>query len=240
MPSHVILYDLPSKQGTSWSLNPWKTRIILNYKSIPYITQWVEYPDLAPTLSSLGIPPNPSDQNPVRYSSPAITHSNSTHEMDSWAIAHTIEQLHPTPSLHLNDPVNVQVRDLVTSLSNPLRPFIIPKVPAILNPRSASYFLETREVRFGKPLSRVFAEDATERCWEEAGFAATELAKLLKVDASGPFFLGKKVSYADFILVAYFKFLERVDREAYERVVGLDEGFKRVYEACKDWLDMDN
>lgn len=160
--------------------------------------------------------------------------------MDSWAIAHTLEQLHPTPSLHLDEPVNVQVRDLVISLSEPLRPFVIPKVPAILNPRSASYFLETREVRFGKPLSRVLAEDATERCWEEAGVAARGIAKLLRKDASGPFFLGKKVSYADFIFVAYLRFLERVDGEVYERVVGLDEGFKNVYEACKEWLEMDN
>jgi hypothetical protein len=25
MLSQVILYDLPSKQGTAWSLNPWKS-----------------------------------------------------------------------------------------------------------------------------------------------------------------------------------------------------------------------
>jgi hypothetical protein len=73
MSSQVTLYDLPSQQGTSWSLNPWKSepsfvitysisyvanniylaRMILNYKSIAYTTQWVEYPDLGPTLSSL-------------------------------------------------------------------------------------------------------------------------------------------------------------------------------------------
>ncbi|KAK7193656.1 hypothetical protein DPSP01_000209 [Paraphaeosphaeria sporulosa] len=240
MSSQVILYDLPSKQGTSWSLNPWKPRMILNYKSISYTTQWVEYPDLAPTLSSLGIPPNPPHRNPVPYSSPAIKHHNSTLEMDSWVIAHTLEKLHPTPSLNIDDPVNAQVRDLVTALSNPIRPFVIPKVPAILNPRSASYFLETREVRFGKPLSRVLAEDATEKCWEEADEAAAEIGKLLRKDASGPFFLGARVSYADFIFVAYLKFLETVDREVFERVVGLDEGFKGVYEACKEWLKRDN
>ncbi|KAK5273614.1 hypothetical protein LTR96_000214 [Exophiala xenobiotica] len=48
MSDEVILYDLPSKQGTSWSLNPWKTRLVLNYKSIPYKTEWTEYPDLKP------------------------------------------------------------------------------------------------------------------------------------------------------------------------------------------------
>jgi glutathione S-transferase len=310
MSSQVTLYDLPSQQGTSWSLNPWKSkpfllitysinyntykmhpaRMILNYKPIAYTTQWVEYPDLAPTLSSLfvypyhskhsfieslsesafafesylmelstpkspllsslstsqfandqsrDIPPNLSNRNSVRYSSPAIQHSDCTYEMDSWAIAHTIERLHPIPSLCLDDPVNVKVRDLVASVSDSLRPFVIPKVPVILNPRSANYFVETREGRFGKPLSRVLTEDATETCWEEARVLAIEVAKLLRVHASGPFFLGEKVSYADFILVAYLKFLERVDSEVYERFMRLDEGFKHIYEACRRWLEVD-
>jgi glutathione S-transferase len=159
--------------------------------------------------------------------------------MDSWAIAHTVERLHPIPSLCLDDPVNAQVRDLVASVSNPLRPFVIPKVPVILNPRSATYFLETRKKRFGKSLSRVLVEDATEICWEEAGVLAIEVAKLLRLHAGGPFFLGERVSYADFIFVAYLKFLERVDGEVYERFMGLDEGFNHVYEACRKWLEMD-
>ena len=71
--SKTILYDLPSKQGGCWSLNPWKSealhfpkfeqeqqlrffppaRLALNFKQIPYETQWVEYPDLKKTLSAL-------------------------------------------------------------------------------------------------------------------------------------------------------------------------------------------
>ncbi|KAK5457229.1 hypothetical protein LTS15_005010 [Exophiala xenobiotica] len=53
MSDEVILYDLPSKQGKSWSLNPWKTRLVLNYKSIPYKTEWTEYPDLKPKFEKL-------------------------------------------------------------------------------------------------------------------------------------------------------------------------------------------
>ncbi|PSN72789.1 hypothetical protein BS50DRAFT_568392 [Corynespora cassiicola Philippines] len=52
--SQVILYDIPSKEPkTCWSLNPWKPRLILNYKGIDYKTEWVEYPDLAPYFKSL-------------------------------------------------------------------------------------------------------------------------------------------------------------------------------------------
>jgi len=62
----IVLYDLPSKGRRScWSLNPWKSKVIslyeevtnstqarmlLNYKGLHYKTEWVEYPDLKPTL----------------------------------------------------------------------------------------------------------------------------------------------------------------------------------------------
>lgn len=68
MASQTILYDLPSKRGTSWSLNPWKSkhnlnesravltraaRLILNFKGIDYKTEWVEFPDVEPKMKSL-------------------------------------------------------------------------------------------------------------------------------------------------------------------------------------------
>jgi hypothetical protein len=67
--SQYILYDLPSKgRCACWSLNPWKGRFVrkckkihlpilyiarlaLNFKGVDYKTIWLEYPDVAPTLS---------------------------------------------------------------------------------------------------------------------------------------------------------------------------------------------
>lgn len=52
----VTLYDLPSKDPCrTWSLNPWKTRLILNYKEIEYDTEWTEYPDVAPKFKALWV-----------------------------------------------------------------------------------------------------------------------------------------------------------------------------------------
>lgn len=68
MSPQTILYDLPSQQGTAWSLNPWKSkcdpcwdvpvltgsaRLILNFKGIDYKTEWVEFPDIEPKMKSL-------------------------------------------------------------------------------------------------------------------------------------------------------------------------------------------
>lgn len=52
----VTLYDLPSKNPCrTWSLNPWKTRLLLNYKEIEYDTEWIEYPDIAPKFKALSV-----------------------------------------------------------------------------------------------------------------------------------------------------------------------------------------
>ena len=79
----TIFYDLPSKGHCAcWSYNPWKSkwrgpvnftplsaspadsatlfdgalaRLALNYKNIDYKTEWLEYPDIAPTLKDLSV-----------------------------------------------------------------------------------------------------------------------------------------------------------------------------------------
>ena len=54
MSEEYILYDLPSKDGPAcWSPNTWKTRAALNFKRVPYKTEWTTYPDLEPKLKSL-------------------------------------------------------------------------------------------------------------------------------------------------------------------------------------------
>jgi len=95
MPSQTILYDLPSREGIAWSLNPWKTRLVLNYKGIDYKTEWVEFPDVESKIKSLGLGPNPKDAPGywTDYSIPAITYENGPSQMDSWPIAHELEAL---------------------------------------------------------------------------------------------------------------------------------------------------
>lgn len=89
MANEIVLYDLPSTAKCAcWSLNPWKgmalhriytyewgqlgkfeadsvlmmitARLALNYKGLPYKTEWVEYPDLKSRFMELGIPASTS------------------------------------------------------------------------------------------------------------------------------------------------------------------------------------
>ncbi|TVY25310.1 hypothetical protein LHYA1_G005422 [Lachnellula hyalina] len=64
--SKLTLYDLPSKgHCRCWSLNPWKTRLALNFKNIDYKTEWIEYPDIASRLSPQSVPPTSTPQSPL-------------------------------------------------------------------------------------------------------------------------------------------------------------------------------
>ncbi|CAO2650788.1 Nn.00g020800.m01.CDS01 [Neocucurbitaria sp. VM-36] len=240
MSSQVVLYDLPSQQGTSWSLNPWKTRMILNFKGIDYKTEWIEYPDLAPTLKSFGLPPN--DKNApgyfADYSSPAIRYPDGTYGMDSWLIAQELEKRYPSPSLHFHNPIAVQAQGHVDKLKEALILHLIPKVPSLLNKPSADYYYETREKSFGAPLQEVERKSATEECWENAKGPAKEAGDLLRQNG-GPFFSGESVSYADFIFVSFLHCMRRVSSDLFERTLALDSAFPKVYEASKQWLEKD-
>lgn len=175
--------------------------MVLNFKKIDYETDWVEYPDLAPRWKALGIPPN--DKNDpgyfADYSSPVIRYADGSYQMDSWLIAHALEKQYPTPSLHLDDPVVLQIRDHVAAMTKPLVPLAISQVPVVLlNKPSADFFYETREKAFGKPLEQVRSEADEEKCWEEAAAAAKVTGDLLRKNG-GPFFLGETGKLARFV-----------------------------------------
>ncbi|KAH7080389.1 glutathione S-transferas-like protein [Paraphoma chrysanthemicola] len=242
MSEQVIFYDLANRQGKAWSLNPWKTRLVLNYKNIDYKTEWVEYPDLAPYFKSLGIPANDPEAPGVTaaYSSPAIKYADGTFGMDSWPIAHELERRYPSPSLHLDDSIVVRVRDHIGNLMKPIIAHLIPRVPIeFLNPISAEYFNRTRAERFGMTLPELERTKATEEGWEEAKAPAKEIGDWLR-EHEGPFFLGKTVSYADFIFLGFLAMVKRIDEKKFKRYLELDEAFPKLYEASKQWLEKDD
>jgi hypothetical protein len=111
--------------------------------------------------------------------------------MDSWPIAHELEKRHPSPSLHLDDPIVVQVQDFVTEIKKPLTGFTIPKVPVVLlNKKSADYFYEARKKRYGMSLAEVEKTWATDENWESAKALAKQAGDWLR-EKEGPFFLGE-------------------------------------------------
>jgi len=240
--SKLTLYDLPSKgHCRCWSLNPWKTRLALNFKNIDYKTEWIEYPDIASRLSP-HVPPNPKTDSPswAAYTIPAVQFPDSTYMMESQAIAQRLEKDHPTPSLHLDSPLLPKVQALLPKILPPLGGLWQPAVPAsLLNPSSKEYFERTRHERLGKPLAQIAQEFGGEEAWMAAIPELKELGALLKAEG-GPFVTGKTPSYADFVILGWLQFFKTIDVKLYERVVSIEPAFGTLYDASKQWLERDD
>jgi len=234
----IILYDLPCKARCScWSLNPWKTRLALNFKGLDYQTTWLEYPDIAPTLKP-HVPQNPEGQTP--YTIPTVKFPDGTYIMDSKPISQRLERDHPSPSLHLDSPILPEVERLLPKVMTALRGVWMPRVPTnLLNEPSRDYFVRTREERFGKSLHQVMKEIGGEEAWIEALPVIKELRQVVKA-RGGPFVMGETPSYADFVIVGALHFLRVVEEDLYNRVIKIEPAFDKLYDASSPWLKRDD
>ncbi|KIX97164.1 uncharacterized protein Z520_07278 [Fonsecaea multimorphosa CBS 102226] len=212
-------------------------RLVLNYKGIPYKTEWIEYPDLKPTFSKFGIPAHTS--GPYEYTSPTIRLPSGEYVMESRVIADKLEQLHPSPSLHLDSPYLARMEQLLPKIQNAVRPIFMPRVPkTFLNPVSRDYFVATREKAIGMSLDE-YASKNTEQAWEDVRPLVKELAGVYAENPQGPFLMGNDVSYADFMVVGFLRMFDRLG--AVDQLFAMDGGekLKEVYGACAKWLERD-
>ncbi|KAF9531528.1 hypothetical protein CPB83DRAFT_849185 [Crepidotus variabilis] len=214
----IIFYDIPSKlPGNAWSPNTWKTRFYLNYRRIPYKTEWIEYPDikafsLLHSISPTTIPPPSSDREPV-YTLPAI-HDPSTgiYLADSLAIAEYLDEKYPesvtgTPSVFPDRTIGLQkaFTDAFDKILVSHGRFLIPVVN-ILNPSSEEYWRRTRTAR----LKVEKLEDAIPKGEDaKVGWASfeSELEKVAKWFPSSQktafrFMMGSKPTWADIVVAA--------------------------------------
>ncbi|PRP88895.1 hypothetical protein PROFUN_00363 [Planoprotostelium fungivorum] len=233
MSNQITLYDLPNKNPDvgCWSPNTWKARAALNFKGLDYKTEWISYPDITPKLTSFGVP---GDDNWPHHTLPAISYSDdgkTSFKMDSARIAAYLEELKPQPSLQLSDPTVEQVQHIVQrDIMGIIRPIMLPRVPnALLPPRDAQYFHETRTKAFGCTLEELLAKTDEEALWKTTSQTVRDkLVPLLK-KSGGPFFLGEKASYADLFLGSFLAWFRVVDPAILERFLSFDsEGHLRT------------
>ncbi|KAK5174519.1 uncharacterized protein LTR77_001599 [Saxophila tyrrhenica] len=250
MAGNIILYDLPSihkgsDKPSCFSLNPWKTRMVLNYKQIPYTTEWVEYPDLEPKMKELGVKANQPGTGWTDYTSPTIRLPDGKVIMNSANIAPVLEELHPSPPLHLDADLHGPITEAVENLAGVVWWDTLADVPSMLPPRSAKYFEDTRKETFGMTLKEFAAVKGGEQAWKtaaEPGGAAEKLGDLLTKHRKdeGPFVLGSQPSYGDFVAASFFDCFERCCKEDYEKMMALDARFKPLHAACRPWLKRDD
>ena len=121
----------------------------------------------------------------------------------------------------------------------------MPLIPRhILRPTSIAHFNTSRAARFGMPLDELEATRGGEAAWEAAKPGLDALEAFMgewKVD-EGPFVLGSRVSYADFVVVGLLEGFRRVGGGLFEGVVEGRGGLRGVWGACErgGWLGRDD
>ncbi|PSN64503.1 hypothetical protein BS50DRAFT_636669 [Corynespora cassiicola Philippines] len=244
--SKFILFDLPSKgKSRCWSYNAWKARLVLNYKEIPYETQWVEYPDIEPLFKLFGITPNAPGSASTPYSIPAVRMPDGRYIMDSVKIAEALETYQPSPSLHLTSPRLQQTQEAVRQTVEALAPIAKPRVPEMIlgSPSSIDYFQRTRAKRHGMALEELArSEMAGEAAWADADGGLAGLRGVLAEDKAGPYIMGAEPGFADFVLAGMWRFMQVLDRDGdlFGRLMGFDECFAGHFAACEKWLERDD
>jgi len=208
----ITLYDIPSTvPGKAFSPNTFKTRLAVSFKGLPFKTEWLEMPDIEPTMKKLGAEPTGKnvDGSP-RYTLPVI-HDDATGKFisDSMKIAEYLEATYPDkPSLFPFDahaPVCLFNEQVSPTVIQPAVFIYMTGMLPKMNPRTIEFFRRTREAVFKKKLEELEPHGEA----RVAQFAAAKegFSKLAAIYSSNggdkPYFYGNVPSYADLILVAY-------------------------------------
>ncbi|KAF3765207.1 hypothetical protein M406DRAFT_356872 [Cryphonectria parasitica EP155] len=222
----IILFDLASKGDSNkcWSLNPWKTRFALNFKGLDYETVWLNYPELKTRLE-------PHLPNASAYTSPTIVYTDGSYVADSRVIATLLEKDHPSPSLHLDDPALKKLEDLMPDIMAAVRGHYILSVPKrLLKEPSLDYWYRTREEKVGMSLDELEKAEGGEAGFAKAAPLLQKVTGWLKEKDDGPFFIGKTVSYADFVWAGFLIFFRRIGDDKFSEVL-TSTGDPAVHEA---------
>lgn len=246
----AILYDLPHKGSnpyTCWSPNVWKTRLVLNYKKIPYTSEFLEHKDIEPKLISLGISPNPPPpanqpgpkQSP--YTLPAMRLPDGTYAQDSANIAPKLEEQCPEPSLLLETGLHLEAQRVLGEVAGPLLSVVFPAVARnIVMEHYADWWVEKKEIMLGMSMPEFEATGGEygNKAWKAAEPGFVEMKEFLASNKKdeGPFILGSRPSYGDFVIASMLEALMIIENGLFERFVGYDEQLRELHSACREWF----
>ncbi|KAH9480877.1 Glutathione S-transferase-like protein ustS [Psilocybe cubensis] len=233
----IILYDIPSTlPGKIWNPTVLKTRFCLNFKGIPFTTQWVEYVELEPLFKKLGIEPTGKwpDGRPF-YSVPSIYDpSTGVYVSDSIKIAEYLEKTYPnTPTLFPGNTAGVQsaFSEGFLSVLAPISGLALPSVLPNLNPISIEYLRGRVEAVRSKDL---------EQDWIKLQEAMDQINIWFgRNGGKGQFLLGEVISWADIVVASILFFLRRAwgeDSEEWKKICSWNGGrWKNFSDAFKKY-----
>ncbi|KAG8682704.1 hypothetical protein FRC11_014518, partial [Ceratobasidium sp. 423] len=231
----IVFYDLADANNQSWSFNPYKTRLCLNYKGLPYRVVYLSFPDIEPKLKELGAPP--ASESFPRYTLPVIADPSTdpngkpTYVSDSFKIALYLDEKYPAPkypaifSPGTHGLQNLLMTEYLPSLVSPIVALCAPNLWQILDSRSIEHIKRTRG---GNYIPEPLSKEAKVNLLKQVQQKFENLTNSLNINNGiGPFILGNQISFVDFSiggLLHFFQKSEREDPALFEEVLNWSDG----------------
>ncbi|RKP14288.1 hypothetical protein BJ684DRAFT_22585 [Piptocephalis cylindrospora] len=261
----------PPAPETSCSPNPWKTRYALNFKNTPYKTTWVPLHAVSSVRGAFNIPASRKFADGSPYHTLPVLSDPATGRIvgDSFEIATYLQEQYPSsgagdlfPAQELDfvfewdlalfapiaeaeaaeGPIAAYAKfntnvDAAFSAHVPLMVHGLPFDPATAEENKAEFSRRAGMPWEGLTVSGEEREKLLRSFEETLG----GLARLYRRDASGPFLMGSRASYADLIVGGWLRMSRgTLPGEEWEALKGWHNGvFGRLHEALEVFAQMD-
>ncbi|KAG8781666.1 hypothetical protein FRC12_021636 [Ceratobasidium sp. 428] len=195
--------------------------LTLNYKGLPYRVKYLKIEEVEPTMKAMGIPPTSTTKFPY-YTLPMIADPSAnpnekpTYVSDSFQIAAYLDEKYPSPAYPAVLPTETRTFQRIfaeayfLSAFGAMFPAIAPRVPGILDEASQEYMYRSRggKDKFA-PLSATDEAHQFSLAREKWG----ELAQMVDLGGGGPWIMGEKPTFADFVVGCAFSLWHKVDSD---------------------------
>ena len=260
----------PPVEENACSPNPWKSRYALNFKHLPYTTTWVHLPDIANVRKSLGVPACRKFADGTDfYTLPIIVDPSTDAKVgDSLEIAIYLQETYPDtgdgdlfPEQKLDFTVGQEFSLLIPLTAIPegcpypeyarFNAHVDAAFTAHvgLGVAGMPFHPESEEAsraefvhRAGVQKFEDFIVEGEARTKLKESFRTTlrGLADLFQRDTSGPFLMGKKMSYADIIVGAWLKMLSvTLSKDEWEELRGWHSGvFAQLHDSLQKYAEV--
>lgn len=248
----LIFYDIPSATFKSWSPNTLKTRLCLNYRGLQYKTEWLEYPDIARISKEKGMLHTTMLQGQPLYTLPAILDAPDDGSRPPVALAESLEIAKYLDSAYPDEakrlvPSGAEAeqfqRDFAIAVRSwviaPLSHILFPRAGHLLGPTSKEYYDRVKAIQYFNKnnLSEVkVTEEEEEKMWAASrdGWTRLDGEYYAKTDDQGPWLLGDKPSFGDFVVLAALVFFKQTlgeDSKEWKMMRGFNGGrWARLYD----------
>ncbi|KAI1396574.1 hypothetical protein F4819DRAFT_491389 [Hypoxylon fuscum] len=266
----ITFYDIalrPPVKKNCCSPNPWKTRLALNFKGLPYSTTWVGLPDVGKVRSGLKLPPCRKFAHGTDFYTLPIIEDPATESSvgDSFDIAVYLQKTYPNsgagdlfPPQTLDYVFNDAVLIPLSKYSNSEFPEYAKFNRSVDAAFSTHVQLTVQCFPFDPATAEItkaeFVRRAGVTCWEDFALVGEarevtmnsfrmmlgDLAKLFLRNTDGPFLLGTRATYADLIVGAWLRMMcTALPENEWEEVKSWHGGlFGRLHDALEVYAEV--